>query len=46
VSDERTIVFFPEGRLEAISARLRAKPGRVRAADLIEQVAVTGQPVP
>jgi MGT family glycosyltransferase len=32
-------------RLEAISARLRANPGAVRAADLIERVARTGQPV-
>ncbi len=33
------------GRLAALSARLRANPGTVRAADLIEQLAVTGQPV-
>ena len=32
-------------RLAAISARLRASPGTVRAADLIERLAVTGQPV-
>jgi UDP:flavonoid glycosyltransferase YjiC (YdhE family) len=31
-------------RLEAVSARLRANPGTVRAADLIERVARTGQP--
>jgi len=28
-----------------LSARLRATPGTVRAADLIEQLAVTGRPV-
>ncbi|MGZ6270071.1 MAG: glycosyltransferase [Candidatus Limnocylindrales bacterium] len=33
-------------RLAAVSARLRANPGTVRAADLIERVAVTGEPVP
>jgi len=32
-------------RLEAISARLQAVPGTIRAADLIERVAITGQPV-
>jgi MGT family glycosyltransferase len=32
-------------RLTAIAARLQAWPGTVRAADLIEQVAATGQPV-
>ena len=32
-------------RLAAISARLRSNPGTVRAADLIERVAQTGQPV-
>ena len=32
-------------RLAAVSARLRANPGNVRAADLIERVARTGQPV-
>jgi hypothetical protein len=31
-------------RLDAVSARLRANPGTVRAADLIEQVARTGEP--
>ena len=31
-------------RLSAISARLKANPGTVRAADLIERVARTGQP--
>jgi UDP:flavonoid glycosyltransferase YjiC (YdhE family) len=31
-------------RLDAISERLRAHPGTVRAADLIERVASTGQP--
>ena len=34
-----------KGRLAAISARLQANPGTVRAADLIERVARTGQPV-
>jgi len=32
-------------RLDAVSARLKANPGTVRAADLIERVARTGQPV-
>ncbi|HEX5149387.1 MAG TPA: nucleotide disphospho-sugar-binding domain-containing protein [Candidatus Limnocylindrales bacterium] len=32
-------------RLEAVSTRLHANPGTVRAADLIERVARTGQPV-
>jgi MGT family glycosyltransferase len=32
-------------RLSAISARLRANPGTVRAADLIERLAATGAPV-
>ena len=32
-------------RLDAISTRLKASPGTVRAADLIERVARTGQPV-
>jgi MGT family glycosyltransferase len=32
-------------RLAGVSARLRADPGTIRAADLIEQVARTGQPV-
>ena len=32
-------------RLHAISTRLRANPGTIRAADLIERVAVTGRPV-
>ncbi len=32
-------------RLAAISTRLRANPGTVRAADLIERVATTGAPV-
>lgn len=32
-------------RLEAVSTRLRANPGTIRAADLIERVARTGQPV-
>ncbi|HLX34752.1 MAG TPA: nucleotide disphospho-sugar-binding domain-containing protein [Candidatus Limnocylindrales bacterium] len=32
-------------RMAAISARLQASPGTVRAADLIEQVARTGEPV-
>jgi len=32
-------------RLGAISARLQAAPGTIRAADLIERVAITGQPV-
>jgi MGT family glycosyltransferase len=32
-------------RLEALSARLEANRGNVRAADLIERVAVTGEPV-
>jgi UDP:flavonoid glycosyltransferase YjiC (YdhE family) len=34
------------GRLEAVSARLKANPGTVRAADLIVRVARTGEPVP
>jgi MGT family glycosyltransferase len=33
------------GRLDTVSARLRANPGTVRAADLIERVATTGEPV-
>ncbi len=33
------------GRLAAVSARLRANPGTVRAADLIERLARTGEPV-
>ncbi len=32
-------------RMATIAARLQANPGTVRAADLIERVAVTGQPV-
>ena len=32
-------------RLRAVSKRLQADPGRVRAADLIEQLARTGEPV-
>jgi MGT family glycosyltransferase len=32
-------------RLKTIAARLQANPGTARAADLIERVAVTGQPV-
>jgi MGT family glycosyltransferase len=32
-------------RLGAISGRLRANPGTARAAELIERVAITGQPV-
>ncbi|MGZ8437677.1 MAG: glycosyltransferase [Candidatus Limnocylindrales bacterium] len=32
-------------RLAAIAARLQANPGTVRAADLIERVAMTGRPV-
>ena len=32
-------------RLEAMSARLKADPGTVRAADLIERVARTAEPV-
>jgi len=32
-------------RVAGISARLKASPGTVRAADLIERVAVTGEPV-
>jgi UDP:flavonoid glycosyltransferase YjiC (YdhE family) len=32
-------------RLETISTRLQASPGTVRAADLIERVATTGEPV-
>jgi UDP:flavonoid glycosyltransferase YjiC (YdhE family) len=32
-------------RLAAVSARLKANPGTTRAADLIERVARTGQPV-
>jgi UDP:flavonoid glycosyltransferase YjiC (YdhE family) len=33
------------GRLAAVSKRLKANPGNVRAADLIECVARTGEPV-
>jgi MGT family glycosyltransferase len=33
------------GGLEEVSARLKADPGNVRAADLIERVATTGEPV-
>jgi len=33
------------GRLAAIAARLQAKPGTIRAADLIERLARTGEPV-
>jgi MGT family glycosyltransferase len=33
------------GRLSAISRRLQASPGTVRAADLIERLAATGKPV-
>ncbi|MFN8185868.1 MAG: glycosyltransferase [Gaiellales bacterium] len=33
-------------RLAAISARVQASPGTVKAADLIEQLALTGAPVP
>ncbi|MHB8460480.1 MAG: glycosyltransferase [Candidatus Limnocylindrales bacterium] len=33
------------GRLAAVSARLRAHPGTVKAADLIERLANTGEPV-
>jgi UDP:flavonoid glycosyltransferase YjiC (YdhE family) len=32
-------------RLDAVSARLRANPGTVRAAELIERVATNGEPV-
>jgi UDP:flavonoid glycosyltransferase YjiC (YdhE family) len=32
-------------RLDALSARLRAEPGTVKAADLIERLAATGEPV-
>ena len=32
-------------RLTAVAARLQARPGAVRAADLIERVAVSGEPV-
>ena len=32
-------------RLAAVSTRLKANPGNVRAANLIEQVARTGEPV-
>jgi UDP:flavonoid glycosyltransferase YjiC (YdhE family) len=32
-------------RMATIAARLQANPGTVRAADLIERVAVTGEPV-
>ncbi len=32
-------------RLSAMSARIKADPGTVRAADLIERVAITGAPV-
>jgi MGT family glycosyltransferase len=33
-------------RLASVSARLKSNPGTVRAADLIERVARTGEPVP
>ena len=33
------------GRMAALSTRLRASPGTVRAADLIERLAITGEPV-
>jgi len=32
-------------RMQRIAARLQANPGTVKAADLIERVAVTGEPV-
>jgi UDP:flavonoid glycosyltransferase YjiC (YdhE family) len=35
----------PRDRMAAISARLQASPGSVHAADLIEQLAITGCPV-
>jgi len=35
-----------QGRLRAVSERLKAAPGNVRAADRIERVARTGAPVP
>ena len=35
-----------DGRLAALSQRLQANPGNERAAELIEQVAATGEPVP
>ena len=31
-------------RMKAISAQVQAEPGRVKGADLIERVAVTGEP--
>ena len=34
-----------QARMRAISARARAAPGTVRAADLLEQLATTGRPV-
>jgi UDP:flavonoid glycosyltransferase YjiC (YdhE family) len=34
-----------ERRLEAMSARLQTVPGTVKAADLIERLARTGEPV-
>ena len=34
-----------QGRLATISTRLRANPGTVRAADRIERLATTGEPV-
>jgi MGT family glycosyltransferase len=33
------------GRLDAVSARLQASPGNKRAAELIERLATTGEPV-
>jgi UDP:flavonoid glycosyltransferase YjiC (YdhE family) len=33
------------GRLEAMAARLQSVPGTVKAADLIERLATTGEPV-
>jgi MGT family glycosyltransferase len=33
------------GRMRAVSARVQATPGHVRAADLIERLATTGEPV-
>ena len=32
-------------RMAAIATQIRAEPGRIGAADLIEQVATTGDPV-
>jgi MGT family glycosyltransferase len=43
---ERLLADEPLGRrLAALSSRLKANPGTVRAADLIERLALTGEPI-